>query len=113
MGDFPQLFLDGLVEYGMTMTVEIDPDGRRSVQIFPTLGVDQVGTFSSFNNEGLFLFPFLHLGERVPEVFPVPISQLISAVSFGHLNVNSPLESVRNPRRNLEMIRSRAIIRGG
>jgi hypothetical protein len=81
----------------MTMTVEIDPDGRRSIQVFPTLGIDQVGACSMFDDEGLVLFPFLHLGKGMPKIFPVPVRQPIGAVSFGHLNVNSLEDRLKNP----------------
>ena len=114
MGDFPKLLLDGLVECGMTMTVEIDPDRRRSIQVFPAFRIDHVGAFPSFDDEGFFLFPFLHLGKGMPEVFPVPVSQPIGAFSFGHPNVNPLKDRLRNPKRKLQIIRSwRGLYEGG
>ena len=58
------------------MAMEIDPDGGCSVEIPRPFRIDQVGPFPPLNNERLLLFPFLHLGERMPEVLSIPVAQL-------------------------------------
>ena len=76
MRDLIQLPLDRTVERRMPMAMEVDPDGGGAIQILLPFHIDQVGPFSSLDNERLFLFPFLHLSEGVPEVSVVPIDQL-------------------------------------
>ena len=68
MRDLIQLLLDRTVERRMAMAMEIDPDGGGPVEILLPFRIDQVGPFSSLDNERLLLFPFLHLGEGMPEV---------------------------------------------
>ena len=62
------------VERGMSMAMEIDPNGGRAVEIPSSLPYRSGRTLSPLDNERLLLFPFLHLGKGMPEVLPVPIS---------------------------------------
>ena len=76
MSDLIQLFLDRTVERWMPMAMEIDPDGRGSVEVLLPFRIDQVGPFPPLDDEWLLLFPFMHLGEGMPEVSVIPINQL-------------------------------------
>ena len=78
MRDLIQLLLDRTVERRMAMAMEIDPDGRGPIEKPLPFHIDQVGPFPSLDNERLLLFPFLHLGEGMPEVPVIPINQLSS-----------------------------------
>ena len=68
VGDFLELRLERTVERRMPMTVQIDPDGRRAIEIFSPFRIDEVGALAALNDERFFLFPFLHLGKGMPEV---------------------------------------------
>src|SRR5262245_15468247 len=87
MRDPIQLCLDRTVESRMAMAMEIDPDGGGTVEIFLPFPVDQIGPFSSLDNERLLLFPFLHLGEGMPEVSVIPIDQLSNGRFSCHIDV--------------------------
>jgi hypothetical protein len=56
----------------MPVTVNIDPDGRRAVEILSALRIDEVGTFALVDDQGLLLLPFLHLRKRMPQIGMVP-----------------------------------------
>jgi hypothetical protein len=75
MRDFVQLSLDRTVECRMAMAMEVDPDGRGSIEIPLPCRIDEVRPFPSIDNERLLLFPFLHLGEGMPEVLSIPAAQ--------------------------------------
>lgn len=76
MGDLSQLRGQRSIEAGMPMTMKIDPNRRRAVQIFSPLRVDQVGAASPFDDDRQVPFPFLHLREGMPEIRMVPGSEL-------------------------------------
>ena len=76
MGDLIQLIFDRTVERWMAMAMQIDPDGRGAIEVLLSLRIDQVRPVSFFDNERLLLFPFLHLGEGMPEVRSIPVAQL-------------------------------------
>ena len=76
MSDFVELRLESTIKNRMSMPMQIDPDGRRAVEISFPFGIDEVGTFPALDDEGIFLFPLLHLGKRMPEVAMVPVDQL-------------------------------------
>src|SRR4029079_14992009 len=78
------LLLDGSVERWMSMAMEIHPDGRGPIEKPLSFGIDQVGSFAPLDNERLFLFPFLHLGEGMPEVLVIPVNQLSSRRTLCH-----------------------------
>ena len=94
MRDLIQLPLDRTVERRMAMAVEIDPDGRNPIEIPLPFRIDQVGPFPSLDNERFFLFPFLHLGEGMPEVPVIPIDQLSNRRFSCHGDVGEVVEEL-------------------
>jgi len=84
MRDLIQLPFDRTVERRMAMAMEIDPDGRGPIELPLPFRIDQVGPFPSLDNERLLLFPFLHLGEGMPEVRSIPAAQLFSRRLSSH-----------------------------
>src|SRR5215210_1898034 len=84
MSDLVELLLEGAIEDRMPMTVEVDPDGGGAVEILPSLRIHKIGAFAPFDNERFLLFPFLHLGKRMPQVPSIPIFQLLSGHIVGH-----------------------------
>jgi hypothetical protein len=78
----------------MTMAMQIDPDGRTSIEIPLPFRIDQVGPFSPLNNERFLLFPFLHLGEGMPEMPVIPINQLSNGRFSCHGDVGEVVAEV-------------------
>jgi hypothetical protein len=76
MCDFVDLLLESPIKCRMPMAVKIDPDGRGAVEILVAFSIDEVGAFAAFDDERVFLFPFLHLGEGMPQVSVIPFDQL-------------------------------------
>ena len=72
MRDLSELRRERTIQLRMPVTVNIDPDGRRAVEILPALGVDEIGPFALLDDQRCFLFPLLHLRERMPEIGMVP-----------------------------------------
>jgi hypothetical protein len=68
VGDLPQLPPDGGVDPGMIVSVQIGPDGRVGIKIFPPLRIPQPGAFAAYDYNRLALEPIAHLGEGVPDV---------------------------------------------
>src|SRR5467141_2819439 len=96
MCDLVQLLLDRTVERRMAMAMEIDPDGRGPIEIPLPFRIDQVGPFPSLDNERLLLFPFLHLGEGMPEISVVPIDQLFRRRLSSHSSWAGASSVIRN-----------------
>ena len=84
MRDLVELLLDGPIKRRMAMPMQIDPDGGGSVEVLLSVRIDQLRPFSFFDNERFLLLPFLHLGERVPEVSVIPIYQLFRGRLSSH-----------------------------
>src|ERR1700752_895433 len=87
MRDLIQLLLDRTVERWMTMAMKIDPDGRDPIEIPLSFRIDQIRPFPTLDDERFFLFPFLHLGEGMPEVPVIPINQLSNRRLWWHAHV--------------------------
>ena len=77
VGDFAQLALDGGVEPGMVVPVQIGPDGGVGVEIFAAMHIPQHGALALHDDDRLALEPVAHLGERVPEVAVVEFGQRV------------------------------------
>ena len=75
---------EGAIQPRMPVTVEIDPDGRRAVEIFPSFRIDQTAAIALLDDHRNVLFPLLHLRERMPEVGMVPGGESSSFGSPGH-----------------------------
>ena len=70
MSYFLELLLDGLIYGWDLVTVHVAPEGRYTVQVFPTLGVIKIGPLRLDDDGNIRVrFPFLLLGERMPKVF--------------------------------------------
>ena len=74
--NFSELRSKGVVERGMSMAVQIDPNGRRAVEICAAFRIDQVGALATLNNNRFLLFPFLHLSKGMPEVDTIPSNEM-------------------------------------
>ena len=72
MRDLPKLRREGAIQLRRPVTVNIDPDGRRAVEILPALRIDEVGAFALVDDQGLLLLPFLHLRKRMPQIGMIP-----------------------------------------
>src|SRR3972149_789474 len=53
------------------VAVDIDPQGRDAGEVSRALGVDEVVAAAALDYERVGLDPFVHLGERVPDVLAV------------------------------------------
>ena len=68
MGDPFELGSDRVIKFFDPMAVNVAPERRNAVQIFPPVNIDEVMTVAPADNAWVVGHPFLHLGERVPEV---------------------------------------------
>lgn len=84
MGDLLELLVEGSVESGMSMAMEVDPNRGSAVEVLSSVSIEKVGAYSPLDNERLLLFPFLHLSEGMPEVLPVPIAKRRRLFSAAH-----------------------------
>ena len=76
MGDLIQLVFERTVERWMAMAVEVDPDGGDAIEIpLSSVSIRWV-SFPRSIMSGSSLFPFLHLGEWMPEIRSIPVAQL-------------------------------------
>ena len=73
MSDAVQLFFDRLIDFFLSMSVDIAPERRNAVQVLPTLDIDQVMAVAPADNAWLFAHPLLHLRERVPKITVVEL----------------------------------------
>src|SRR6185437_6414138 len=84
MGNLVELLFECTVQNRMPMSMEINPDGGGAIEIFFSLRINKVGTFAALDNQQLLLFPFLHLGKRMPEIATVPVLQLANGWFTSH-----------------------------
>src|ERR1051325_10950081 len=63
-----ELCLDCVVNFFLSMAVNIAPERRDSVEIAPAMDVDQIMAFGAIDHTGFFAHPFLHLSKRMPQV---------------------------------------------
>ncbi len=73
-----QLFLDGPVQGGMPVAMQIHPDGWGPVEVLLARGINEIGASPALDDERFLLFPFLHLREGMPEVSMIPVDELSS-----------------------------------
>src|ERR1700677_1577468 len=85
MGNFLELLLNGPVDFGHLVAVNVTPKGRNSVQVLFTLGIVKVGSVTFCNNRNIFIhLPLLLLGERVPKILFI-FSRKIFIIHFSSL----------------------------
>ena len=77
MGDLLQLPLDGGIDPGMIVSVEVGPDRGVGIQIFPAARISQQRPLPFNDDDGFALEPIPHLGERVPEVAVVEFGKRV------------------------------------
>ena len=68
VGDFIELFADGLIYFGHAMAVDVAPERRDAVEIFVAVGVDEIHSFGAGDDQWVGVEPEGHGGEGVPEV---------------------------------------------
>ena len=68
MSDAIQLSADGPIDGRVVMTVEVRPNRRVCIQIFVPIRIVEDRPAASDDYDGLFLEPFAHLCEWVPEI---------------------------------------------
>ena len=68
MRDLTELILDGFINGGMPVAVDVHPERRNAVDIPPAVDILYPCSPSLFNDQRLFLHPVGHLSERVPDV---------------------------------------------
>ena len=77
MGDAVKLRFDCIVEFFFTMSVNVAPKRGNAVQILLAVNIDEVMTVALADDARLFIHPFLHLGEWMPEVIVIQLLKLI------------------------------------
>ena len=75
--DFFELSLDGRVDSGMIVAVQIRPDRRIRVEIFPSANVVQHRAFARDNDNRLALQPVAHLGEGMPDELVIKFGERV------------------------------------
>jgi hypothetical protein len=68
MGNLIQLRLDCLVQLISSMSMDIAPKRRNSIEIPSTMHIDEIMTVGVADNARLLTHPLLHLGKGVPNV---------------------------------------------
>ena len=53
VGNFPELFINGLVDFLPSMPVYVGPQGGNPVQVAIAIDIEEVGTFPTLDEEGL------------------------------------------------------------
>ena len=69
MGDLIDLCLEGCVEFGMAVTVDVDPERRDAVEVAFSRGIKQIYTFAAFDDDRVLRAVVGHLGEGMPNEF--------------------------------------------
>ena len=62
------LVLKRVVQLFLAMAVNIAPQRRNTVQIFPTMIVDQIMAVAAADDHRVLAHPFLHLREWMPKI---------------------------------------------
>jgi len=73
MAQFVDLRFDGPIDRRVAMAVHIDPKAGNAVQVPLAVDIDQITSLRPVNDERFFVKPILHLRERMPKIFLVPI----------------------------------------
>ena len=76
MGDFFQLPLNGGVDHGMVMSVQIRPDRRVCIQVLPVIRIPQQRPFSPHDHDRSAREPIAHLRERMPDELVIELGEL-------------------------------------
>ena len=74
MSDLAQLTLNRPVDPRMPVSVQIGPDGSIGIQVGSTVNILQHRPFTCGDDDGLAFGPVRHLGERMPHVTTVQLS---------------------------------------
>ena len=82
VGHLRQLRGEGLVQFPAPVPVEIGPQGRDPIQVAVAVEVIEVNPFPPADNQGDFFPEALHLGERMPDMLPVPLLKSLGVVTI-------------------------------
>ena len=77
MRDFSELPPDGGIDFVMIVAVQVGPDGRVGVEIFPAMNVAEHRSVAPGNHHRLTRHPVAHLRERVPDVLPIQFDKRV------------------------------------
>src|SRR5262249_15455908 len=69
--------MEGGVDPGMVMAVQIGPDGGIGVEIFAVVNIAEDGPLPFQDHNRLTLEPVAHLGERMPDVAVVELGEAV------------------------------------
>jgi len=69
------LFLERFVYLCTTMAMDIGPDRCDTIQVAITISINQIGAFSSLNNDRSFSLPITHLGKGMPDIGLIVFAQ--------------------------------------
>jgi hypothetical protein len=61
----------------MIVTVQVRPDGRIRVEIFPSVSVAQNRALARDNDQGFMVQPVAHLGERMPDELAIELADFV------------------------------------
>ena len=75
MRDRAQLPADGDIKPWVIVAVKIRPDGRICIQILAAFDIPQHGAAAGGQHDGFPFQPVPHLGERVPNVAVIELSE--------------------------------------
>src|SRR5512137_732101 len=75
MSDFAQLPTNGRINPRVIVAMEIGPYGRISIEVFAPVDVFQERAAAPDEHQRLALEPVTHLGERMPDVSLIELSQ--------------------------------------
>jgi len=82
MGDFAELPFERGIDVGMTMPVQVRPDGGIGIEILAAVGVAQQGDLAFDDDDRLAFEPVLHLRERMPYVLLVKFGERVHGYAY-------------------------------
>jgi len=73
MSNFFELCGNGRVDFFFSMSMHRDPKGRYAVDVVVSMNIGKNASSTALYHGLPFMLPFLHLGERMPNVFFVQV----------------------------------------
>src|SRR5438034_8395376 len=78
VGYLVQLISDRLIELRNPMAVNVAPQRRNPVDVFPAVKIDQHAPLSALDDNGQLPRIVLHRSKRMPDVLPIPLFELFA-----------------------------------
>src|SRR5437899_9116715 len=78
VGYLVQLISDRLIELRNPMAVNVAPQRRNPIDVFPAVKIDQHAPPGALNDNGPLPRIGLHRRKRVPHVIPIPLFELFA-----------------------------------